>query len=88
MIYHFVKHLYQPGRVRFDARPTRYQANSMPSHLDAKIYSQTFKLLFTSGVGIESAASSWSISVPAVSVGVTYVWLEISVQLAMAASHK
>ena len=35
--------------------PTRCLANSMPSQLNAKIYSLTFKLLFTSGVGIEFA---------------------------------
>ena len=43
----------------------------MPNQLDAKIYSLTFKLLFTSGVGdklaasslpsIELAASNWAI---------------------------
>ena len=30
--------------------PTRRKPNSMPAQLDAKIYSLTFTLLFTSGV--------------------------------------
>ena len=49
------------GRVRFDA------ADSMPGQLDAKIYSLTqlcyMKISLASSLpGIESAASSWAIS--------------------------
>ena len=41
----------------------------MPRQLDAKIYSLTFKLLFTSGVGIESVVLSLPGIESAVSVG-------------------